>query len=390
MTNLLCKLFIKNHSDYNNTEVRNNYGKFSGAIGIISNTFLCLIKIVTGIISGSIAILADGINNLSDASSSIITLVGFKLSALPEDEKHPYGHARIEYVTGMIVSILIIVLGIELLRSGVEKILHPKDIIVTQVMILVLIISIIIKLWQYRFYTSISKKIDSVTLAAVGIDSRNDVISTFAILLGLIFTHYTEINIDGYLGCMVALFIMLSGISLVKETVNPLLGEAPDQDLVDSIHEIALNTDGVLGVHDLIIHNYGKGTVFASLHLEVNGNENAVKCHDIIDSVEYKVFNQLNVYLIGHMDPIMPEDPKRNEIVAVISATINELEFVFNPHDVRLIDIDDGTTIVTFDVLCAKECTMAATEIINIVQTKINSCYSHCTVYINFDKPYSK
>lgn len=392
MTKLICKLFLKNCENTNDPKTRNLYGKVSGVVGICTNALLCLLKIVTGILSNSVSILADGINNLTDASSSIITLIGFRLSSRPEDEEHPYGHARIEYITGMIISVLIIVLGIELLRSSITKIFNPEEFLLTKTVIAILIISIIIKIWQYSFYTTIGKKIDSVTLLAVGVDSRNDVIATSVVLFGLIFSYYTKINIDGYLGCMVAIFIVGSGISLVKETVNPLLGEAPDPSLVDSIHKIALNSPGVLGVHDLILHNYGKGTVFASLHIEVNGNENSVKCHSIIDEVEYHVFKELNVYLIGHMDPVIPEDPKRNRIVHIIETTIENLENVSNPHDIRLIDTSDGseTTIVTFDVIRSPQCTLPTTEITRLVQSKIDESYGYCTVYINFDKPYSK
>ena len=253
MGKVLFKLFIKDHENTSDPSVREQYGKLAGAVGIISNLLLCIAKIAIGFFSKSIAIIADGINNLADASSSIITLVGFKLASAPEDEDHPYGHARIEYLTGLFVSILIIVIGIQLLKSSVLKILDPEPVVSNAATIIILIIAILIKLWQAGFNVTVGKKIDSVALMATAADSRNDVISTSAVLISVLIGKFTGLQIDGYMGCIVALFIIWSGIQLVRETSSPLLGEAPDQEMVDAILTIIGKEPGVLGIHDLMV-----------------------------------------------------------------------------------------------------------------------------------------
>ena len=238
MGKLLIRIFVKDHENTDDPRVRERYGKFAGVVGIVSNLILCIMKILIGLVSRSIAIIADGINNLADASSSIITLVGFKLASQPEDEDHPYGHARIEYLTGLFISIVIIVIGLQLLRTSIDKILHPDPLEFSCLTIIILVAAILIKLWQSLFNRSIGRKIRSVTLMATAADSRNDVISTSAVLISVIVGKFTGIQIDGYMGSLVALFIIWSGIQLVRETTSPLLGEAPDQELVDSIAEI--------------------------------------------------------------------------------------------------------------------------------------------------------
>lgn len=259
MGNFLFKKFIKNYEDVKNPEVRDSYGKLAGIVGIISNLLLCAMKMLVGFISGSIAIVADAVNNLADASSSIITLMGFKLASLPEDEEHPYGHARIEYIAGMVVSLIIIVVGVELGKSSFDKILHPEPLEFSIYIIIVLLLAICIKIWQALFNVSAGKRINSVTLMATGADSRNDVIATAAVLISIIAGHIFNVHIDGYIGVLVALFIIWSGISLVRETISPLLGEAPDPELVKEIENITLSYDGVIGIHDLVVHNYGPG-----------------------------------------------------------------------------------------------------------------------------------
>ena len=280
MGKLLIRIFVKDHENTDDPRVRERYGKFAGVVGIVSNLILCIMKILIGLVSRSIAIIADGINNLADASSSIITLVGFKLASQPEDEDHPYGHARIEYLTGLFISIVIIVIGLQLLRTSIDKILHPDPLEFSCLTIIILVAAILIKLWQSLFNRSIGRKIRSVTLMATAADSRNDVISTSAVLISVIVGKFTGIQIDGYMGCLVALFIIWSGIQLVRETTSPLLGEAPDQELVDSIAEIVKKEPGVLGIHDLMVHNYGPGKIFASMHIEVDADGDLMESHE--------------------------------------------------------------------------------------------------------------
>jgi cation diffusion facilitator family transporter len=266
-------------------------------------------KILIGMIAGSIAIISDGINNLADASSSVITLIGFKLASMPEDKDHPYGHARYEYLTGLLISVLIIVVGVQLLKSSFLKVLNPDPISFSYVTVIVLAVAIVIKLWQARFNITIGKKIHSSALIATGTDSRNDVISTTAVLISVLVFQYTGLQIDGYMGCLVAVFIVWSGCQLVKETSSPLLGEAPEPELVDAIMEAISREPDILGTHDLRVHNYGPGKTFASIHAEVDARGSLVEVHDMIDRVEHAVQDALHIELVIHMDPVTIDDP---------------------------------------------------------------------------------
>ncbi|MFQ8602821.1 MAG: cation diffusion facilitator family transporter [Anaerovoracaceae bacterium] len=371
MGKLLIRIFVKDHENTGDPQVRERYGKFAGAVGIISNLLLCIIKILVGILSKSIAIVADGINNLADASSSIITLVGFKLAAQPEDENHPYGHARIEYLTGLFISIFIIVIGIQLLKSSVDKIIHPSPIEFSYVTVAVLIIAILIKLWQSLFNTSIGKKIKSVTLMATAADSRNDVIATSVVLISLLIGKAADIQIDGYMGCLVALFILWSGIQLVRETSSPLLGEAPDEDLVNNIVEIAKKEPGVLGIHDLMVHNYGPGKIFASMHVEVDSDGDIMKSHDMTDNLERIIKESLNIEFVIHMDPIKTNDPLITKMKAIISEAFSPLEGVESIHDFRIVPGPTHTNII-FDVVLNHRCKLSESEIQQIALDAVN------------------
>ncbi|MGN0713820.1 MAG: cation diffusion facilitator family transporter, partial [Anaerovoracaceae bacterium] len=289
MGTFLFRHFIKNYEDVKDPHVRDSYGKLAGVVGIISNVVLCLMKVAVGLIAGSIAIVADGINNLADSASSVITLVGFKLAAMPEDEEHPYGHARYEYLSSLAVSVIIILVGFELGKSSLDKILHPTPLDFSWTVVLVLVIAIAIKVWQALFNVSAGKRIDSMALIATGADSRNDVIATSAVLISLLIGNFCSVQIDGYMGAAVALFIIWSGISLVRETISPLLGEAPDGELVKQIEEITMSYEGALGIHDLVVHNYGPGKIFASLHIEVDASEDVMVSHDLIDNIEHRL-----------------------------------------------------------------------------------------------------
>lgn len=372
MGKLLIRLFVKDYENTDSPKVRESYGKFAGAVGIISNFLLCAIKILVGILSSSIAIIADGINNLADASSSVITLVGFRLAAQPEDENHPYGHARIEYLTGLFISIFIIVIGIQLFKTSIDKILHPSPIEFSYVTVAVLCIAILIKLWQSMFNVSISKRIKSVTLMATAADSRNDVIATSVVLVSLIIGKAADIQVDGYMGCLVALFILWSGIKLVRETSSPLLGEAPDEELVNSIVEIAKKEPGVLGIHDLMVHNYGPGKIFASMHIEVDSDGDLMKSHDMTDNLERLIKESLNIEFVIHMDPIKINDPLINKMKAVISEAFSPLEGVESIHDFRIVPGPTHTNVI-FDVVLNHRCKLSESEIHQIALEAVNA-----------------
>lgn len=387
MTDFLCKRFVKNHENTKEPQVREGYGKLASVVGIISNAILCIAKILVGLISGSIAIIADGINNLADASSSVITLAGFKLSAMPEDEEHPYGHARIEYITGMIVSVLIVVVGVELIKSSIDKILHPEPLEFSWSIVIVLLLAILLKIWQAMFNIKVGKKINSVALTATGADSRNDVISTAAVLFSIIIGKMANIQIDGYMGVLVALFIIWSGIGLIKETSSPLLGEAPDPDLVAAISEMASDFDGVLGIHDLVVHNYGPGKIFASIHIEVDANGDLMESHDMVDNIERQLSKKLHIVLTAHMDPIKIDDPIVSLMNEVTTKVTDSLDGISNVHDLRVVPGPTHTNII-FDVVVNPSCKLSNKEIHQTFTDTIKAIDENYFVVINFDKNY--
>lgn len=389
MGNLLVKLFIKDHENTSDPAVREQYGKFAGIVGIVSNLILCTMKILIGLFSKSIAIVADGINNLADASSSIITLVGFKLASQPEDEDHPYGHARIEYLTGLFISIFIIVIGFSLLKTSVDKIINPEAMDFSNVTIIVLVIAIAIKLWQAMFNVSIGKKIKSVTLMATAADSRNDVISTSVVLVSVLIGKFTGLVIDGYMGCLVALFIIWSGIQLVRETSSPLLGEAPDDELVASIVEIASKEPISMGMHDLIVHNYGPGKVFASMHVEVDAKGDIMEAHDAIDNLERKIKEELHIEFVIHMDPVVLDDPIINEMRKIIVDALIPIEGLTNIHDFRIVPGPTHTNIL-FDAVRLNDCKLSEKEILKIANEAAQAVNPAYFVVITFDKQYAK
>lgn len=387
MGTFLFKKFIKNYSDVKDPKVRDSYGKLAGAVGIISNSLLCAAKMIIGWLSGSIAIVADAVNNLADASSSLITLVGFKLASMPEDKEHPYGHARIEYLAGMAVSIMIILVGAELGKSSFDKILNPEPVDFSWVAVAVLVLAIIIKIWQALFNISAGKKIDSLTLIATGTDSRNDVISTAVVLAGLLAGYFFDLHIDGYLGLLVALFILWSGICLVKETVSPLLGEAPDPQLVQQIEQAAMSFDGVLGIHDLVVHNYGPGKIFASIHIEVDSKVDVMISHDLVDNIEKKISSDLHIVMTAHMDPINVNDPNRIPLENVISATLKTIPGALSFHDLRIVPGANHTNVI-FDVLLAADCRSSSDEIQDLLSQAVAAYNPDFRCVVEFDKSY--
>ena len=298
MTGLLLKLFVKNYENSEDMAVRASVGKLAGATGIICNMILFLGKLVAGLLAGSVAIIADAVNNLSDASSSVVTLLGFRLAQQPADQDHPYGYARYEYLSGLMVAVLILVIGIELVKSSVGKIIHPEPIDFSMITVGILVASVLVKLWMSRFFGTLGRKINSLTLQATSLDSRNDVVSTIAVLAGCVVGYLLHVNIDGYVGLLVAFFILYSGFGMVKETISPLLGEQADEELVDKIKTMVLSSEEVLNVHDLLIHDYGPGRCFASIHAELDARLDPMEVHDILDDIESNVLEKLNVHLI--------------------------------------------------------------------------------------------
>lgn len=350
MINLLVKYFIKDAGNVKDPYVRAAYANLGSIIGIVTNTLLCLCKIGVGIFFNSMSVLADGINNLSDAGSSVVTLIGFKLSIKPADDDHPFGHARIEYIAGLIVSFLILILGIDLIRSSISKIINPEPVESSSIIFIILILSILIKLWLSKFNFILGKKIDSTTMIATSVDSRNDVIATTAVLIALIINDFTTINLDGIMGVVVGIFIFISGINLVKETTNPLLGEAPDPEFVKCIESKILACEVVSGLHDLVIHSYGVNKWFASVHVEVPAEIDFLECHDILDNIERDLKNELDIHLVVHLDPIVTNDPKTNDIKEKVENIIAYVDNRLSMHDFRIACHPTYTNII-FDVV---------------------------------------
>lgn len=337
MTKLLLRLFVK---DYNRTDapaVRSATGKLAGITGIVCNILLFLLKLMAGFMSGAVSVVADALNNLSDAASSVVTLLGFRLAQRPADSDHPYGHARYEYLSGLIIAALILVIGAELVESSVKKIFAPATVDFSTVTFVVLLCSIGIKVWMSIFFAKLGKRISSGTLKAASVDSRNDVIATSAVLTGCIIGHRMDISVDGYVGLAVALFILYSGIGVIKETVSPLLGQRADQDLVERISACVLSHEKVLGVHDLLVHDYGPGQCFASVHVEVSAEEDPLVCHDIIDAIECCVLEELNVHLVIHYDPVVGNDEEWAQMRQILETIVTDIDPRLSLHDFRLV-----------------------------------------------------
>lgn len=388
MRKFLVKTFIKNYENVKDPQVREQYGKLAGSVGIASNIALCTIKIIVGLLFHSIAILADGINNLADASSSFITLIGFRMASRPADEDHPYGHARIEYLTGVIVSVLIIVLGIQLCLQSIKKIFHPEALSFSYVAIGVLIVAILIKIWQSLFNIKIGEAISSSTLKATGADSRNDVIATSVVLVGILIGKMTGLQLDGYLGVLVALFIIYSGFQLVKETADPLLGQAPQPELVQAISEGIFAHSGVLGIHDLVVHNYGPARIFASVHVEVDAHGNLMESHDMIDNIERTLSEKLHLHLVVHMDPIDRTDPFVLKVKQQLESLIAKDSTILDIHDLRVVQGLTHHNII-FDIVVSPQCKKSDTQ---LKQELTEGLQQHDPLYnpvITIDKNYT-
>ena len=338
---------IPNHEDVKNERVRSAYGKAASLVGIGCNVLLFAGKLVAGLLSGSVAIMADAVNNLSDASSSLISLLGFKLADRPADAEHPYGHGRFEYLSGMTVAVMILAIGVELLKSSVQKIFSPEPVTFSLLTAGILAASILVKLWMARLNRTIGGRIDSETLMATAADARNDVITTAAVLVASVLTYFTGFNrIDGVMGLGVAGFILYSGATLVRDTINPLLGAAPDPALVAHIEEKALSYPGVLGIHDLMIHDYGPGNCLVSFHVEMDANADVMHSHDIIDNIERDMLVQDGLVVTIHYDPIVTGDAHVAELKAFLKEEVKRLDPEADIHDLRTVPGKTHTNVI--------------------------------------------
>ncbi len=384
MTELLLRLFVKNYRQTDDPAVRGAVGSLAGITGIACNCLLFLGKLIAGILVGAVSIVADAINNLSDAASSVVTLLGFRMARRPADADHPYGHARYEYLSGLVVAGLILLVGGSLVQSSMEKIFSPQPIEFTPLTFGVLLGSIAVKLWMACFFRSLGRRIGSTTLQATAADSRNDVIATAGVLLGCLVGRFFHIHVDGYVGLAVALFILWSGVSIAKETISPLLGQQADGELVEKISNLVLSHEKILGIHDLLVHDYGPGQCFASVHAELSAEEDPMACHDIIDDIECDALAELNVHLVIHYDPVVLDDKELNEMREAVQEIIQEIDPQLSMHDFRMVRGSRQTKLV-FDLAVPYAMDARHRELKERLDSALESKGKHYTTVIRFD-----
>ena len=372
MTNLLLHLFVKDADNTENPKVRAAIGTLSGLVGIVCNLLLFTFKLLVGTLTCSVSITADAMNNLSDASGSIVTFIGFRVADKPADEHHPYGHARAEYLSGLGVAALILVIGIELVKTSVGKILAPTPVEFTTVAAVVLLASIAVKFWMSLFNRGLAKRIDSTALMATAADSRNDCIATFAVLIAAIVEKVTHIPVDGWIGLGVALFILYSGLNLAKDTISPLLGENADSELREKIVDYIVSQPKVLGYHDLMVHDYGPGQRFASLHVEMDCREDPMDCHELIDDMERECLRSHNVHLVIHYDPVVIDDPVLTALKAKVQCLLQAKDSRLSLHDFRMVPGKRHMNLV-FDVALPRDLKDQAEALRSWVEDTLNA-----------------
>ncbi len=387
MINLLSRIFIKDYKNYKNAEVRYKYGVLCGFFGIFLNVALFSAKYFAGVISNSIAITADSFNNLSDAGSSVITLIGFKLAKSKPDSKHPFGHGRMEYLSGLVVSFLIILMGFELAKSSIEKILNPTDIETGVVPLLVLAVSVLIKLYMSFYNRNIGKKIDSGAMQATASDSLSDSIATFAVMVSMIISHFAGINVDGICGCIVSVLIMYAGINSVRDTISPLLGQKPDPALVASIEKTVLADENVIGVHDMVVHDYGPGRIMVSLHAEVDGKGDIFVLHDAIDLIENRLHDEFGCEAVIHMDPIVTDDAETNATKLKVIGILREYSATIHIHDFRMVKGPTHINVI-FDAVVPFEFSGSDKEVKDAIECVISQKLENTNAVVKIDRGY--
>ena len=382
MTNLLLRLFVRHPVD--SPRGRSAVGALSGAVGIGCNIALFLMKLIIGTISGSVSITADALNNLSDASGSVVTLIGFRLADKPADPHHPYGHARAEYLSGLAVAVMILFIGFELAKTSVAKILHPEPVMVSPALVAVLAASVGIKLWMCLFNRKLGRRIGSAALLATAADSRNDCVATSAVLVSVLTEHITGLPVDGWMGLAVAAFILYSGLNLAKETVSPLLGEGADSSLREELLDYVRSCPKVLGCHDLMVHDYGPGRRYASLHVEMDHREDPMECHEIIDDMERECLRSHNVHLVIHYDPIVTDDPELTGLKEEAQRLLKTFDERLTLHDFRMVKGRKHMNLV-FDVPLLQSLRGREEEIRSGIEAAMNGGTRVYHVKITFD-----
>ncbi len=346
MVNLLVKLFVKDYENTGDQQVRRRYGFLGGIAGIVLNLLLFALKLIAGTLSGALSITADAFNNLSDAGSSTVSLLGFKMAGKPADDDHPFGHGRFEYVSGLIISAIILVIGLDLAKNSVLRIISPEPAQYSLLSVAILVVSILVKLWMSRMNRTLGRRIDSSAMKAAAVDSLNDVVATGAVLAGVFISRFFSVNIDAWIGLLVALFIIYSGIATARESLSPLLGQAPDPEFVREIEQLVMSHEHIIGIHDLIIHNYGPGRSMISLHAEVPAGADLISTHDAIDHIEMDVRRRFGCDITIHMDPIDTDDELTNSIRQRIGEILRNIDPALTEHDLRVVTGPTHTNVI--------------------------------------------
>lgn len=380
MTNLLCRLFVRDRENVKDVRVRRAYGTLCSVVGILLNILLFTGKFLVGSLVGSVAIRADAVNNLTDACSQIISLVSFRIAAKPADRDHPFGHARMEYVASMAVAMLIVVIAYQLFRDSLDKLLSGIKTDFDWIAVAVLAVSMLVKLWLGLFNRAVGKKINSDVLRATMMDSLADVVATGAVLASSLIGHFAGVDVDGYVGILVALFIFVAGLRILNDTKNSILGEAPDGETVEAIRRVVMSYPEALGLHDMVVHNYGPGCIIASLHVEVDGSANVFDTHDAVDRMEKQLFDELGIHATAHMDPIVTDDPVVDELRAQVAAIVCRLDGALTIHDFRMVRGTTHTNLI-FDVVAPFELGMSERELRETIAARVREIdESLCTV----------
>ncbi len=384
MKEFLWRKFVKDYMNYKDPEVRGRYTRLTGVLGITVNTVLCILKIILGMMIHSIAVIGDGLHDMADSMAACITLIGAHIARKPADRHHPYGHARTEYLASLVVSAIVLVVGVGLLQKSADRILHPEPTDFSWLMVGFLVFAILLKGSQALFTIATGRHINSLPVIAAGTDNRNDVITSIIIVAGMLINHFTGLNLDGYMGCLVALFILYSGVMLIRETIDPLLGEPPDPDLIADMKEIISAHPEVLGIHDLIIYNYGPGRTFASFHAEVDSRNDLLQIHDVIDGIERELTEKLSVMVTCHMDPVEVENPLRRQMQQIIADKIDGMEAVCGFHDLRVAPGKSRTRII-FDLVIAPGASGREEEIRTQLDCAVKEIDPSYETVINFE-----
>lgn len=384
MTDLLIKLFIPDAENFNDPKVRKKFGILSGVVGIICNTILFLAKLFVGIVTSSIAVTADAFNNLSDAGASIVTLACFKIAGAPADKEHPFGHGRVEYISGLIVSVAIILTGLSFVKSSIEKIISPEPISFSRISLFILVLSLLVKLWMGLFNRKLGNMANSSAMKATSFDSLADAIATGAVILSMLVSYFTGISVDAYAGILVAVFILLTGVQMIKETLNPLLGQAPDPELVKDINKTVLSYRDIIGIHELMVHNYGPGRSVISLHAEMPANIDIFELHDTIDAAEKELKEKFNCQAVIHMDPIVTDDESVNKLRKEVEEIVKLINLEAKVYDFRVVPGSICSTLV-FELSVPFELNKSEDEIIKLAKKEIEKLGKpyRCIINVN-------